>query len=118
MLEIRALTKRFRGFTAVRDVSFCVRPGEILGYLGPNGAGKSTTVKTLIGLLDPSEGQVLWNGRSVIDDLSAFHLFAFFAAALTALWLWVRSERHQGWGEAKVIYDDDPEVLANLGLKG
>ncbi|MGA7240650.1 MAG: ABC transporter ATP-binding protein [Bryobacteraceae bacterium] len=72
MLEIRALTKRFHGFTAVNDVSFCVRPGEILGYLGPNGAGKSTTVKILIGLLDPSEGQVIWNGRSVIDDLPAF----------------------------------------------
>jgi ABC-2 type transport system ATP-binding protein len=72
MLEIRGLTKRFHGFTAVRDVSFCARPGEILGYLGPNGAGKSTTVKILIGLLDPSEGQVLWNGRSVLEDLPAF----------------------------------------------
>jgi ABC-2 type transport system ATP-binding protein len=72
MLEVRGLSKRFRGFTAVRDLAFCVRPGEILGYLGPNGAGKSTTVKILIGLLDPSEGQVLWNGRSVIDDLPAF----------------------------------------------
>ena len=72
MLEIRSLTKRFGRFTAVRDVNFCVRPGEILGYLGPNGAGKSTTVKILIGLLDPSEGQVIWNGRSVIDDLPAF----------------------------------------------
>src|SRR5215469_13029175 len=72
MLEVRGLTKRFHGFTAVRDVSFCARPGEILGYLGPNGAGKSTTVKILIGLLDPSEGQVLWNGQSVIEDLPAF----------------------------------------------
>jgi ABC-2 type transport system ATP-binding protein len=72
MLEIRGLTKRFHGFTAVRDVSFCARRGEIVGYLGPNGAGKSTTVKILIGLLDPSEGQVLWNGRSVIEDLPAF----------------------------------------------
>ena len=72
MLEVCGLSKRYRGFTAVRDVSFCVRPGEILGYLGPNGAGKSTTVKILIGLLDPSEGQVLWNGRSAIEDLPAF----------------------------------------------
>lgn len=72
MLEICGLSKRYHGFTAVRDVSFCIRPGEILGYLGPNGAGKSTTVKILIGLLDPSEGQVLWNGRSVNDDLPAF----------------------------------------------
>ena len=72
MLEICDLTKRFHGFTAVRDVSFCIRPGEILGYIGPNGAGKCTTVKMIIGLLDPSEGQILWNGRSVIDDLPAF----------------------------------------------
>ncbi len=72
MLEIRALTKRFHSFTAVRDVSFRIGPGEILGYLGPNGAGKSTTVKILIGLLDPSEGQVLWNGHSIIDDMAAF----------------------------------------------
>ena len=72
MLEISGLSKRYHGFPAVRDVSFCVRPGEILGYLGPNGAGKSTTVKILIGLLDASEGQVLWNGRSVTDDLPAF----------------------------------------------
>jgi ABC-2 type transport system ATP-binding protein len=72
MLEVRGLSKRYRGFTAVRDVSFRIWPGEILGYLGPNGAGKSTTVKILIGLLDASEGQVLWNGRSVIEDLPAF----------------------------------------------
>lgn len=72
MLEVRNLTKRYRGFTAVNDVSFSVRPGETLGYLGPNGAGKSTTVKILIGLLDPSEGQVLFNGRSVIDDMPSF----------------------------------------------
>jgi ABC-type multidrug transport system ATPase subunit len=42
MLEVRGLTKRFHGFTAVREVSFSAQPGEILGYLGPNGAGKST----------------------------------------------------------------------------
>ena len=45
-------------------------------------------------------------------------LFAFFAAAFSALWLWVRRERSQGWGEAKLIYDDDPEALRDLGLKG
>lgn len=72
MLEIRGLTKRFNGIPAVEDVSFSIRPGEILGYLGPNGAGKSTTVKMIIGLLEPSEGQILFEGRSVIDDLPGF----------------------------------------------
>ena len=72
MLEIERLTKRYHRVAAVQDVSFSVRPGEILGYLGPNGAGKSTTVKILIGLLEPSDGRVLMDGRSVIEDLPAF----------------------------------------------
>ena len=72
MLEIESLTKRFNGIPAVEDVSFRIAPGEILGYVGPNGAGKSTTVKMIIGLLEPGEGRILYNGRSVIDDLSDF----------------------------------------------
>jgi|SRR5271157_5764727 len=72
MLEICNLTKRYNGIPAVEDVSFTIRPGEILGYVGPNGAGKSTTVKMIIGLLEPSEGRVLYRGRSVIDDLPSF----------------------------------------------
>ena len=54
MLEVCGLTKRFNGIPAVQDVSFTLKPGEILGYVGPNGAGKSTTVKMIIGLLEPS----------------------------------------------------------------
>jgi ABC-2 type transport system ATP-binding protein len=72
MLEICNLTKRFQGITAVDNVSFTIRPGEILGYIGPNGAGKSTTVKMIVGLLEPSDGQILFDGRSVVDDLPAF----------------------------------------------
>ncbi len=72
MLEICNLTKRYNGIPAVQDVNFTIRPGEILGYVGPNGAGKSTTVKMIIGLLSPSEGRVLYRGRSVIDDLPGF----------------------------------------------
>ena len=56
MLEICGLTKRFSGIPVVENVSFTLKPGEILGYVGPNGAGKSTTVKMIIGLLEPSEG--------------------------------------------------------------
>ena len=72
MLEICGLTKWFSGIPAVQDVSFTLKPGEILGYVGPNGAGKSTTVKMIIGLLEPSEGHVRFRGRSVIDDLPGF----------------------------------------------
>src|SRR4030095_15640543 len=67
MLEARSLTKYYDGTAAVRDVSFAVRPGEILGYLGPNGAGKSTTVKMLVGLIEPSQGQIFYRGQSVYE---------------------------------------------------
>jgi len=65
MLEIRGLTKRYNGIPAIDGVSFSIRPGEILGYLGPNGAGKSTTVKILIGLIEPTAGQILFRGSDV-----------------------------------------------------
>ena len=65
MLEARALTKRFTTTTAVDNVSFKVKPYEVLGYLGPNGSGKSTTVNMITGLLEPTRGEVLFEGRSI-----------------------------------------------------
>ena len=72
MLEVRNLSKRFRGNLAVDRVNFTIRPGEVTGYVGPNGSGKSTTVKMMTGLLDPSEGQVLFQGRNIREDSRAF----------------------------------------------
>ena len=72
MLEVRKVTKRYGAITAVRDVSFTVRAGEVLGYLGPNGSGKSTTVKMLAGLMPPSLGTILFDGRDIQDDLIAY----------------------------------------------
>ena len=72
MLEVRNVTKRYGAITAVRDVSFTVRPGEVLGYLGPNGSGKSTTVKMLAGLMPPSLGTILFDGRDIQDDLIGY----------------------------------------------
>lgn len=69
MLRADRLTKYYSGLAAVRDVSFSVQPGQILGYLGPNGSGKSTTVKLLTGLLEPTSGNVLYNGVPIQDQL-------------------------------------------------
>jgi ABC-2 type transport system ATP-binding protein len=69
MLEVRHVWKRYGALTAVRDLSFSVKPGEILGYLGPNGSGKSTTVKMLVGLMPPTRGQILFDGQDVQDHL-------------------------------------------------
>jgi ABC-2 type transport system ATP-binding protein len=72
VLEARSLTKYYSHTLAVRQVSFTIRPGEILGYLGPNGAGKSTTVKMVTGLIEPSDGEILFHGRPVSSDPTAF----------------------------------------------
>jgi ABC-2 type transport system ATP-binding protein len=56
IIEAEGLTKKFGDFTAARDITFSIPPGEIFGLLGPNGAGKSTTFKMLCGLLKPTEG--------------------------------------------------------------
>jgi ABC-2 type transport system ATP-binding protein len=62
MISVRNLTKRFGDLTAVQDVSFDVKKGEIFAFLGPNGAGKSTTIKMLTTLLAPSSGSVEIDG--------------------------------------------------------
>lgn len=72
MLEVRHLAKRYKRIPAVGDVSFTIRPGEVLGCLGPNGAGKSTTVKVLIGLIEPTRGEILFKGQDVRADWPAF----------------------------------------------
>ncbi|WP_031499998.1 ABC transporter ATP-binding protein [Bryobacter aggregatus] len=68
MLEAIALTKRYRGITALDSASFRILPGQILGYLGPNGSGKSTTVKILTGLIDPSSGTLHLDGKPVLGN--------------------------------------------------
>jgi ABC-2 type transport system ATP-binding protein len=72
MLEARSLTKYYGPLPALRDASFIAKPGQILGYLGPNGSGKSTTVRMLVGLMEPSNGDVLWRGKSIFEDLPAY----------------------------------------------
>jgi ABC-2 type transport system ATP-binding protein len=68
MLEARRLVKRFHGHAVVDHVSFAVQPGEVVGYLGPNGSGKTTTTRMLTGLLEPTSGTVLFDGRETRLD--------------------------------------------------
>ena len=72
MLEIRNVSKRYRTIPAVEQVSFTLHAGEVLGYLGPNGSGKSTTVKMVTGMIEPSDGIILFHGRNIHDDLSGY----------------------------------------------
>ena len=65
ILEVRGLTKRFHGLVAVNDVSFHLGRGEILGLIGPNGAGKTTLVGMVNGTLEPSAGELAFEGKSL-----------------------------------------------------
>ena len=72
MLEARGLTKYYGSVLAVQSIDFRLEAGQVLGYLGPNGSGKSTTVKMLIGLLEPTHGQVLFQGKNIQQDLVGY----------------------------------------------
>ena len=65
VLEVRGLTRRFAGVTAVSGLDLEVRSGEVLGVIGPNGAGKSTFFNCLTGVLHPSSGHILFNGEDI-----------------------------------------------------
>jgi ABC-2 type transport system ATP-binding protein len=65
IVELSHVTKRFGDFTAVRDLSFALKRGSILGFLGPNGAGKTTTLRMMLGILPPDEGTIRVLGKSI-----------------------------------------------------
>jgi ABC-2 type transport system ATP-binding protein len=71
VVEIRSLTKRFNGFTAVDNISFDIKEGEILGLLGPNGAGKTTTIHMLLGLITPTLGSIQMFGLDLAKHREA-----------------------------------------------
>ena len=71
MIKVDHLVKRFAAMTAVDDISFDVKPREIVGFLGPNGAGKSTTLKIMTGFYSATSGNVKVNGHDVFDNPEA-----------------------------------------------
>ncbi|MEK0444759.1 MAG: hypothetical protein RLZZ399_80 [Verrucomicrobiota bacterium] len=88
MIKVENLTKRYSGFTAIKDLSFEVKQGEVVGFLGPNGAGKSTTMRILTGYMPASSGRV---------SIAGFDIFAQS----------VEARRHIGYlPESTPLYQD------------
>ena len=106
MIRASGLTRRFGGREAVRDVTFAVEPGEVVGFLGPNGAGKSTTMRLLLDLLRPHGGDAAVDG-------SVGYLPEQFAAYDA---LGVRSYLHFMARMKGVGTDDVPRVLEAAGV--
>lgn len=78
-IEVSGLTKLYGQFTAVSDLSFAVRPGEVIGLVGPNGAGKTTTLRCLAGIIPPTRGAVRIGGFDMAQNpIEAKRRLAFF----------------------------------------
>ena len=79
MIEVTGLSKSFGDFSAVRDLSFTVGPGEVLGLVGPNGAGKTTTLRVAVGIIPPTKGAVSIVGHDLLTEpVKAKRALAFF----------------------------------------
>lgn len=117
MIEADGLTKRYGSATVVRDLSFTVRPGRVTGFLGPNGSGKSTTMRMILGLDRPTEGQARIDGKQY-HELK--HPLRTIGALLDAKWVHPnRSARtHLRWlARTNSIPDSRVEtVLGQVGL--
>ena len=66
MIEVKNVTKKYGSFTAVDNISFEIKEGEIIGLLGPNGAGKSTTMNMLTGFIEQTEGDIIIDGYNML----------------------------------------------------
>lgn len=68
MITVTNFNKNYKGFAAVRDLTFTVAPGQILGLVGPNGAGKTTTLRALCGIVPPTSGHLLIGDHDIVKD--------------------------------------------------
>lgn len=86
IVKVANLEKRFGKFVALKDVTFTVNAGEVVGFIGPNGAGKSTTIRVLLGIIKRSAGVAQIFGKDVWDDSIEIHKRISYVPGDVALW--------------------------------
>jgi len=86
LVEVKGLQKNFGQFQALKDVSFEVNAGEVLGYIGPNGAGKSATIRILLGIIRATQGKVQIFGKDVWQDSIEIHKKIAYVPGDVYLW--------------------------------
>ncbi|TNX60663.1 ABC transporter ATP-binding protein [Enterococcus faecium] len=131
IVKVQGLQKKFGKFQALKDVSFTVNAGEVVGFIGPNGAGKSTTIRTLLGIINRDEGDVQIFGKDVWKDSLEIHKRISYVPGDVALWgsltggeiidLFIKL--HGGGSKAKLDYlikrfELDPKKKAKGYSKG
>ncbi len=116
MIEVESLTKLYGEFVAVSDLSFAVRPGEVLGLVGPNGAGKTTTLRCLSGIIPPTRGVVrVCNFDIALDPIEAKKRLALFTDE-PRLFDYLTVEQHLAF-TARIYQVADFQPKAQLLLK-
>ncbi|RGW14436.1 ABC transporter ATP-binding protein [Enterococcus asini] len=86
IVKVEHLTKHFGKFQALKDVSFTVEKGQVVGFIGPNGAGKSTTIRALLGIIQKDGGEATVFGKDVWQDSIAIHQDLSYVPGDVALW--------------------------------
>jgi ABC-2 type transport system ATP-binding protein len=111
MIEVEGLTKLYGDFVAVRDLSFDVQPGEVVGLVGPNGAGKTTTLRCLAGIIPPTRGAIRICGHALAQDpIAAKQQLAFFTDE-PRLFDYLTVEQHLAF-TARIYHVADYEPIA------
>lgn len=103
ILKVENLTKKFKNFVAVDNLSFELREGEILGFLGPNGAGKTTTIQMLMGTLTPTSGSVSYFGKNLSKHRSEIMEDVSFSSTYTNLPWYLTVRQNLKW--VSYLYD-------------
>lgn len=94
MLEVQRLTKEYKNFRAVDDLTFTISPGEIVGLLGPNGAGKTTALRCISGILRPTYGSVKINGFDISAEQAKAKAGLAFVPELPSLYELLTVDEH------------------------
>jgi len=116
MIEVEALTRRYGDFTAIRDVSFSVGRGEVVGFLGPNGAGKSTTMRILCGCIGATSGHARVGGVDVLERPSEVKRRIGYLPEVPPLYGTMVVEDYVAFA-ASIKGVDQPEAAASRALE-
>ncbi len=124
MLKIKKLTKKFEDLTAVKEVDLEVERGEFFSIIGPNGSGKTTIIKCILGLLHPTEGDILLENKSIISNPKETKAKIGYIPDEPKIWSHITGEEFLYFSGAlygmdkQKIKEKVPELLKHFNLEG
>lgn len=122
IIDIKGLNKTYKtGKVAVKDVSFQIKKGDIFGFLGPNGAGKTTTIRMMLGLIKPTSGKIIINGKDISNNKADVLKSIGALVEGPAFYTYLSAEENlKIFAAYSGVYDDDKikSILELVGLKG